>query len=123
MRELGGISVKLSRGSFTLRADNTALADLEDLYDKPFEVIAGELLGNMKIRELCKVAAVFAKAETPSVTAEEILKAAPILEDLRALRTGIQEALFAALPPKKDKGEATDGEGGGDAPQRPFGNG
>lgn len=121
MRELGGISVKLSRGSFTLRADNTALAELEDLYDKPFDEIVGGLLATMKIREVCKVAAVFAKATHPDATDAAILKAAPLIEDLKLLREGIMEALFEALPPKKDKGDA--GEGGDDqSAARPFGN-
>ena len=121
MRELGGISVKLSRGSFTLRADNTALAELEDLYNKPFDEIVGGLLATMKIREVCKVAAVFARATHPDITDAAILKAAPLIEDLKLLREGIMEALFEALPPKKDKG-AEGGEGEGETVKRPFGN-
>lgn len=123
MRELEAVTVKLSRGSFTLRADNAALAELEDLYDKPFDEVVGGLLANMKIREVCKVTAIFARAAHPEVTDAAVLKAAPIIEDLKALREGIMAALFAALPPKKDAGDQAGDGGGGEAPARPFANG
>lgn len=114
MRELQAVSVKLSRGSFTLRADNAALAELEDLYNAPFEDVVGQLLAKMKIRDVCKVAAVFARGEHPAINPADILKAAPIMEDLKALREGIMAALFAALPPKAEK-DGDESEGGGNA--------
>lgn len=121
MRELQAVTVKLSRGGFTLRADNAALATLEDEYDKPFDEVVSDLLGKMRIKQVCRVAAIFARATTPDVTAESVLNAAPTIEDLAALREGIQDALIAALPPKKDAPA-------GDVPaapvdSRPLGNG
>lgn len=120
MRELQGVNVKLSRGSFTFRADNAALADLEDMYNKPFDEIVGGLLATMKIREVCKVAAVFAAANHPGITGADVLKAAPVIEDLKLLNEGIMEALFAALPPKQKEGSDAGGEV---ESNRPFGNG
>lgn len=110
MRDLQAVEIKLSRGSFVLRADNTALSDLEELYDKPFEEIVSNLFASLKIRDLCAVAAVFAKATHPNLNAHDVLKAAPLIEDLKALKDGVISALMAALPPKGEPATGEDSE-------------
>ena len=120
MRTIDAVTVKLSGGSFTLLVDNAAIVRLEENYNIDVDKVSDVIFGKpLKIRKVCEVGACFINQD--GVTAEALLKAAPLPEDLVELASGISKALVNYFPPKK-AGEGS--EGGDDAEAgRPFGNG
>lgn len=122
MRSIDAVVVKLSGGDFTLLADNAAFVRCEEEFNIPFKDIGSLVFGeSFRIKKVCEVAAVLAQN---GVTADVVLKAAPLPEDLAALRAGIEQALSNYLPPKSKKDDDDNVEGGGAIdPNRPLGNG
>lgn len=108
--------VELSGGAFTLRADNTALATLEEETGEDFDKVVAELLAKMKIKRVAHVFAVFARRHHPDITDDSALEAISTLEDLGTAKAGIMLALARALPPKQEK---TEGEAPNETESRP----
>ena len=121
-RQIPTVKVQLGNGELNLKATNEAFAELEDIFQKPFQDIGAEI-ANMRIRHVCAVAATLARAAgAENVKTDAVLKMTTNVEDIGVLRNALLESFFAALPPKKEGDEPAPQQGeasAASAPERP----
>jgi hypothetical protein len=104
-RSISSVKVELNGQTFTLLADLSALAELEEVFGEPWFQLMARFGGGVKIADLAKIFAALARDETPDVTLADVLTAMDTLDGYRVAMRAVESAIAKAMPAKASAAE------------------
>lgn len=109
---LSAIVAKLPAGSYTLLADLVAFRDIERAYDCPWFEVMDRISQSVRLDQVAVVFAACARSGGhKDMTEDKALEVFGGLEGYAQAIVYVRQALDAAFPPPKAKGDAIDEEG------------